>query len=411
MDEYIRRHAETALARLAGSFGAVLLTGARQTGKTTLLKQGDFKSQAYGYVTLDDPIKQRNALENGGAFFLENPPPLIIDEIQYAPSLFPYIKMFVDESQKPGAFLMSGSQQFHLMKNVSESLAGRLAVLSLCGLSMREIKRLNFRRPFLPVAEYYEDRRRENTRLDYDEIWRVIHRGGMPRLYRDTGLGWEDFWNSYTRTYLERDVRELAQVGDEQRFLSFMTAAAARTGSMLNLSSIAQDTGISVSTADRWLSILAASNLVFLLRPFHLNVSKRMVHTPKLYFLDTGLAAWLTQWPSPESLRNGHMGGAFFETFVVGEILKSYTNQGREAPLYYYRDRDGREIDLLVWQNGALHPLEIKKHANPGKEDIRAFSALNSLQGFGRGPGGLICMYPELTTLLGEDKIIPASWL
>jgi predicted AAA+ superfamily ATPase len=396
---------------MAGSFGAVLVTGARQTGKTTLLRQGDYKTQAYTYVSLDDPVKQRNALDNGGTFFLENPPPVIVDEVQYAPSLFPYIKMLIDEDQRPGAFLMSGSQQFHLMKNVGESLAGRLAVLSLSGLSLREIRGLDFRRPFLPDPDYYEDRRRENTALDYHETWRIIHRGAMPRLYRDPGLDWEDFWNSYTRTYLERDVRELTQVGDEQRFLSFMTAIAARTGTMLNLSSIAQDIGISVPTADRWLSVLAASNLVFLLRPFHTNVSKRMIHTPKLYFLDTGLAAWLTRWPSADQLRDGHMGGAFFESFVVGEILKSYANQGREPPLYYYRDRDGREIDLLIWQNGTLYPLEIKKHANPDKDHIRAFQVLEGFPGFKRGSGGLICMYPELTTLRGEDRVIPVSWL
>jgi predicted AAA+ superfamily ATPase len=319
--------------------------------------------------------------------------------------------MNIDEEQKAGAFLLSGSQQFHLMKNVTESLAGRLAVLSLCGLSRREIAGTDFYEPFLPEPEYYESRRKENTALDYDEIWRIIHRGSMPRLYRDSGLSWEDFWNSFTRTYLERDVRDLAQVGDEQRFLSFMTAAAARTGSMLNLSSIAQDTGISVPTAERWLSILVTSNLVFLLRPFHINVSKRMIHTPKLYFLDTGLAAWLTQWPNAEVLRNGHMGGAFFETFVIAEILKSYANQGREAPLYYYRDRDGREIDLLIWQKGRLYPIEIKKHANPGTDDIKHFNALSTIANIERGPGGVVCMYKELTALTAGDRIIPVSWL
>jgi predicted AAA+ superfamily ATPase len=411
MDGYIKRHAEQALARMAGSFGAVLVTGSRQTGKTTLLRQGNFTKQRYRYVSLDDPVKLKGALASGGEFFLENKPPVIIDEVQYAPSLFPYIKMTVDEGQRPGLFLLSGSQQFHLMKNVSESLAGRLAVLSLCGLSRREIKEVDFYEPFLPEAGYYNGRGEKDTTLDYDEVWRIIHRGSMPRLYRDPDLQWEDFWNSFTRTYLERDVRDLAQVGNEQRFLSFMTAAAARTGTMLNLSSISQETGISVPTADRWLSILAASNLVFLLRPFHINVSKRMVHTPKLYFLDTGLAAWLTQWPSAETLRNGNMGGAFFETFVIAEILKSYASQGREAPLYYYRDRDGREIDLLIWQNGRLYPIEIKKHANPGTEDSKHFSAIDSIKGLERGSGGVICMYKELTALSARDKVIPVSWL
>ncbi|MDR1895036.1 MAG: ATP-binding protein [Spirochaetales bacterium] len=408
---YIKRHAEQALARMSKSFGAVLVTGARQTGKTTLLRQGNFTDQTYRYVSLDDPIKLQAALNSGGEFFLENKPPVIIDEIQYAPPLFSYIKMIIDDEQTPGAFLLSGSQQFHLMKNVGESLAGRLAVLSLCGLSQREIKGVNFYEPFLPEAGYYEGRRKKNTNLDYDEIWRIIHRGSMPRLYRDKEIDWEDFWNSFTRTYLERDVRDLAQVGNEQRFLAFMTSVAARTGAMLNLSSIAQETGISVPTVERWLSILVASNLIFLLRPFHVNVSKRMVHTPKLYFLDTGLAAWLTQWPSAEVLRNGHMGGAFFETFVIIEILKSYANQGREAPLYYYRDRDGREIDLLIWQKGKLYPIEIKKHANPGIDDIKHFSALASIANIERGSGGVICMYKELASLTAMDKIIPLSWL
>ncbi|GHV80559.1 ATPase [Spirochaetia bacterium] len=408
MDTYIKRHAEGVLKKAVKTFGAVLVTGARQTGKTTLLTEG---ISGYRYVTLDDPIKLKSALNEGSTFFEENPPPVIIDEIQYAPGLFPYIKMTVDKTHGKGLFLMSGSQQFQMMKNVSESLAGRIAIVTLSGLSLREIDRINFMEPFLPEDTYFKARTKKLVSHTYDELWVHIHRGSMPALYGVPSTDWELFYSTYVKTYIERDVRDLSQVRDEQRFLAFMTIVAGRTGQLLNLSSIAQDTGISVPTADRWLSILITSNLVYLLRPFHINTSKRMVKAPKLYFLDTGLSSYLTQWASPQVLRNGAMAGPVFETFVVSEIIKSYYNSGKEPPVYFYRDRDGKEIDVLLWRNGKLYPLEIKKHANPAKQDIAAFPVLDKITGFERGSGGVICIYPDLTTMDGNDRVIPVWYL
>jgi predicted AAA+ superfamily ATPase len=236
----------------------------------------------------------------------------------------------------------------------------------------------------------------------------------MPALNAGGRTGkdqWNDFYTAYTKTYIERDVRDLTQVGSERQFMQFLTIAAGRTGQLLNLTSIAQDTGISASTAERWLSILIASNIAYLLRPFSLNIPKRMVKTPKLYFSDTALVCFLLGWDNPVPLSRGPMAGALFETFVTGEVIKSYANAGREAPVFFYRDRDGREIDMLIVQNGLIHPLEIKKHANPGSADTAAFGAVETISGYSRGPGGVICACEEPAVLKGGDRAIPVFYL
>ena len=406
---YIHRHLEAMLATASKMFGAVLVTGPRQVGKTTLVRR--FASTS-NYVTLDDPMQLHAAVEQPATFFKDNTPPVFVDEIQYAPNLFPYIKMKVDEEKAKGLFYLSGSQQFKLMKNVGESLAGRLGILNLLGLSMREYQQLKFNDAFLPTEEYFAGRRKELKPLSYDELWRVIHRGSMPDLLLNEDFDWQIFYASYVKTYIERDVRELTQVGDEVKFITFMIAVASITGQLLNISSLAKNVGISVSTAERWLSILVTSNIVYLLRPYANNVLKRSVKTPKLYFLDTGLAAYLTKWTTADVLKNGAMAGAFFETFVVAEIIKSYYNKGiAEPPLYFYRDKEQKEIDLLIDCNGVLYPLEMKKHADPKAADIRAFSVLDDIPGVQRGSGGVICTYHQLVTLKDNDKVIPISYI
>lgn len=406
---YIHRHLEAMLATASKMFGAVLVTGPRQVGKTTLVRR--FASTS-NYVTLDDPMQLHAAVEQPATFFKDNKPPVFVDEIQYAPNLFPYIKMKVDEENAKGLFYLSGSQQFKLMKNVGESLAGRLGILNLLGLSMREYHQLKFNDAFLPTEEYFAGRRKELKPLSYDELWRVIHRGSMPDLLLNDDFDWQIFYASYVKTYIERDVRELTQVGDEVKFITFMIAVASITGQLLNISSLAKNVGISVSTAERWLSILVTSNIVYLLRPYANNVLKRSVKTPKLYFLDTGLAAYLTKWTTADVLKNGAMAGAFFETFVVAEIIKSYYNKGiAEPPLYFYRDKEQKEIDLLIECNGVLYPLEMKKHADPKAADIKAFSVLNDIPGVQRGSGGVICTYHQLVTLKDNDKVIPISYI
>ena len=406
---FINRHADDTIRQLSKMFGSVLVTGARQVGKTTLLRSitGDMR-----YVTLDDKIQLQAAVEQSRTFLKDNPPPVFIDEAQYAPELFPEIKIILDQEGKKGQFYLSGSQQFVMMKNVSESLAGRLGILILPGLSLRELSGVSFNEPFLPTDAYFSGRVKDATKISYSAIWNAIHRGSFPELCANPDFDWQMFFAAYVKTYIERDVRDLAQVADELKFVRFMTVVASRTGQLLNLASIARDVGISQPTADRWLSILVTSNLVFLLPPYYNNVSKRTVKTPKLYFLDTGLAAYLTRWNTPEVLQNGAMAGAFFETFIIGEIVKSYYNKGiLHLPLYYYRDKDGKEIDLLIESSGTLYPIEIKKHADPTKSDIAAFSVIDKIPTKHRGSGGVICMYDTLIALKGNDRVVPVTML
>ncbi|MDI6812215.1 MAG: ATP-binding protein [Desulfitobacteriaceae bacterium] len=405
---YITRTIETTINKASKMFATVLITGARQVGKTTLLKH---MRSDIPYLTLDDPILLQNALEEAGSFFKTTPPPVIVDEIQIAPNLFSYIKMLTDASGKKGQFYLTGSQQFKMMKNVSESLAGRIGIINLLGLSLREIKNDRFNENFVPTEEYLAQRKTSAQPVDYQEIWEIIHKGSMPAMYADE-LDWQMFYAAYTKTYIERDVRALTQVGDELKFIKFITALAARTSQMLNLSSMANEVGISVPTADRWLSILISSNLVYLLPPYSNNITKRALKTPKLYFLDTGLAAYLTKWNTPQVLEAGAMAGAFFETFVVAEVLKSYYNAGILDPsLYYYRDKDTKEVDLLIEQNGTLYPVEIKKTANPGKEHIANFSVLDKIKGITLGTGGVVCLYDKSVWINPKNATIPVTWL
>ena len=410
---YIKRHVALTLQELKKHFPVIIVTGPRQTGKTTLMEETIVKpnKDKITQISLDDPVILQNAKDEGGRFFLDQKPPVFVDEIQYAPNLFPYVKLIADREKKNGLFYLSGSQQFSMMKDVSESLAGRAGIIDLLGLSLREIEKDSFSEAFCPDEEYFTARKKP-LKLSYDKLWDIIHRGSMPRLYADPAFPHEAFYSAYLRTYIERDVRAIVNVGDEKKFLSFIRSVAARTAQMLNIAKLAEDTDVSRTTAERWLSILISANLVFLLRPFHVNISKREIKAPKLYFMDTGLAAYLTGWDTPKVLRLGAMGGAFFETFVIAEIIKSYINRGIQPPIYYYRDKEQKEIDLLIWRNGQLHPIEIKMTANPEKKDIAAFNALNDLSPpFERGQGCLICCYGDIVSLGERDKVLPFGWL
>ncbi len=404
---YIDRSMELALTKLKSMFSIILLTGSRQVGKTTLLKH---LFQDLPYLTLDDPTLLQSIVEEPGNFLKKHSPPLIIDEVQYAPILFRYLKMKVDENNEKGQFFLTGSQQFHLMKNVSETLAGRIGIINLLGLSLREIQGVHDYDYFIPKEPFFQTRQKTVTKISYWELWKIIHKGAMPALYADN-IDWQMFYSAYIKTYIERDVQQLTQVGDNLRFLTFMTVIANRTGQLLNLTSIARDVGISITTAERWLSILLASNVIYLLAPFHNNRLKRAIKTPKLYFLDTGLAAFLTKWNNTEVLESGAMNGAFFETFVVGEILKSYFNAGiLHPPLYFYRDKEGVEIDLLIEINGFIHPLEINKSSNPTKSNIKAFDNLEK-KVENIGEGGIICLYDDYLPIGKKHAIIPVHWL
>ena len=408
---YIKRHVEDTIKKVSEMYPAVIVTGPRQVGKTTVLKK------LYGnlrYVTLDNPETLEYARNEGGLFFKTFIPPVVLDEVQYAPELFPYIKIIADETKQKKLFFMTGSQTFHLMKNVSESLAGRIGIIQILGLSLREIKGRKFNLPFLPTGGYLEQSEKDAEELSQEEIWSIIQRGSMPRLYHadvDDNF-WRQFYSDYVKTYIERDVRALTQVGDEIAFLQFMRLLAASTGQLLNYSRIANEIGKSVGTVKNWVSILRTSGVIYLLQPYYHNFNKRIVKTPKVYFLDTGLASYLTGWYTSEQLQFGAMSGCMFETFVVSEILKSYYNKGYDDfGFSFYRDKDMNEIDLLIENNGVLYPIEIKKTGSPNKQDIKAFSKLEKEDKKILGEGGVICMADSIRYLTTKDRVIPFKYL
>ena len=401
---YIKRHLETAVLERANEKGAIVVTGARQVGKTTMIEKIKPK---IAKVTFDDLAVRNRAIDEPSAFLQLNPPPIFIDEVQYAPEIFSYIKLYLDKSRHKGDYFLTGSQSFELMKNVTESLAGRAGVLELLGLSLREIRKEKWNEPFIPTLDYLLQRKEKKTNMQIKEVWKIIHRGSMPELYAQPDFNWQNFYSDYVKTYIERDVRKLTQVADEADFLKFMTVCASMTGNLLNLASVARDVGISEPTAKRWLSILRTSGIVYLLKPYSNNAIKRTVKTPKLYFLDTGLAAYLTRWLTAETLSEGAVSGQFFETFVISELLKSYLNAGKEEDFYFLRDSNGKEIDLLIFQDNTLFPLEIKQHANPTKKDIIHFSMLDSIKNVNIGEGGVLCLSQDLLPLSDKYRIIP----
>ena len=403
---YVSRTLEAFVASCR--FPVLMVCGARQVGKTTLLKHASQSDRTY--VTLDDPLVQSLAREDPALFMQRFAPPVLIDEIQYAPQLLPYIKMAVDRQRTPGQFWLTGSQHFHLLQGASESLAGRVGIVQLLGLSRRERLGRGADGPFLPTPDAVGDRVRTGGPLGLKELYRLIWRGDFPAIALDEQMDWGLFYSAYLQTYLQRDIRDLARVGDEFSFLRFLRAAAARTGQILNFSDLARDADVAPNTAKTWLSILQTSGMVYLLEPYYTNLTKRLVKSPKLYFVDTGLCAYLTEWASPETLEAGAMSGPILESWIVSELLKSYRHNGRLAPFYYYRDRDGKEIDLLVLQDGAIYPLEFKKTASPTKNHIRHFQALKKLNR-PVGGGGVICLAEQSLPLAEAALSIPVSAL
>lgn len=400
---YISRHLEAIVLEMSTAFPVVMVSGPRQVGKTTLLKK--IASTDRKYVTLDNPLVRDLARRDPELFIQRYAPPVLIDEIQYAPELLPYIKIFVDEHKRKGDFWLTGSQMFHLMKNVSESLAGRVSILNMLGLSTSELKGLkNF-----PYSTAYPDLiKREAAPISLVDIYKRIYKGSMPAIY-ETEQSIETYYASYVNTYLQRDIKELTQVGNELDFMRFMQVCAARTSQMVNYSELAKDVGISSPTAKQWLSILVSSGIVALVEPYFNNALKRIIKAPNLYFLDTGLCAFLTRWTNPESLEISAMSGAFFETYVVSEIIKSYYNAGKRPPIYYYRDSDQKEIDLIIEQNQTLFPIEIKKSGCPKPDAIKHFSVLEKT-GLAIGTGNVICLSSDLVPIDRNNYFVPA-WL
>ena len=404
---YITRSLEKVVLQVTKEYPVVLISGPRQVGKTTMLKKL-MEGTDRNYVSLDD-LQERALAKNDPEMFLQlHKPPVLIDEVQYAPELFSMIKLIVDKEHRKGDFWLTGSQIFDLMKGVQESLAGRVAVLSLSSLSQTEIYG-GEDRPFQIEIEHLMKRKEGRTRADLQEIFRRIFQGSMPAIVSNEVSNNSIFYGSYLSTYIERDVRNLFDAIDSLKFLRFLTAVAARCSQMLNVNEIARDADINLKQAKDWMEILETLGIIFYLHPFSNNMLKRLVKTPKYYFYDTGLVAYLTKWSSPETLENGAMNGAILENYVVSEIRKSYLNSGKAPFMYYYRDKDAREIDIILEQNGELNLIEIKKSANPAPEILRSFSVLEKT-GLNRGKGAVICMKMELSAFNQENFIVPV-WL
>ena len=404
---YIARNLEKVVLEVTKEYPVVLVTGPRQVGKTTML-QKLMEGTDRNYVSLDD-LNERNLAKTDPEMFLQlHKPPILIDEVQYAPELFVYIKIHVDKYHNAGDFWLTGSQVFKLMSGIQESLAGRVAVLSLTTLSQAEICGGEMQ-PFTLDIEKLSARRKERTAADTGVIFDRIFRGSMPAIVSEKNSNSQIFYSSYLTTYIERDVREVSDAIDSLTFLHFITAVAARCGQILNIAEIARDADINQKQAKNWLGVLETLGLIFYLHPYSNNMLKRLVKTPKLYFYDTGLVCYLTKWSSAETLQSGAMNGAILENYVVAEIRKTYLNCGKDPYMYYYRDKDAREIDIILEHDGVLNPIEIKKSANPGSELIKVFKLLDKSSAK-RSKGAVVCMKPELSAIDRENYIIPV-WM
>lgn len=404
--EYINRHMETQVLELSKSYSAILVTGPRQAGKTTMLRSlAEGENIGREYVTLDD-LTTRDMAKNDPALFLQlHKPPVLIDEVQYAPELFTYIKIYIDEHHNPGDFWMTGSQIFRLMRGVQESLAGRVALLHMSPMSQREIIGV----PCVPFTTDFDLLLAESKNIApvaTPELFERIWKGCMPGLVSGQYTDRNIYYSSYLSTYVERDVRELSGNIDALKFNRFVTAVAARTSQLLNYKALADDADIDMPTAKAWVNILETLGIIFLLHPYSNNVLKRTIKTPKVYFYDTGLVCYLTKWSSPEVAESGAMSGALLENFTVSEIMKSYHNAGREPYLYFYRDRDAKEIDVIMEGDGKLCPLEIKKTATPDKRLTRVFGVIDKspLQ---LGTGAVLCMAEQFSAFDRDNLIVP----
>lgn len=408
---YIKRAIAPILKKRVATSKCTLITGARQVGKSTLVKH---EFPEFNRANLDDRLTRLQAKEEPKLFFLNNPCPLFIDEVQKENEILEDIKQIVDESEERGLFILSGSQKLELMKGMSESLAGRVSISELSGLSLREIHGVEFNRHFIPTDSYIKERG-ENL-VPYKNLWEIIHKGSYPELY-DVDRDWQEYYSSYVATYLERDINELI-AADGLIFTKFLVAVAARTGELLNCANLAGEIGVSEPTVKKWISILERTGIVYLLQPYSASVLKRATKTPKIYFRDTGLACYLTRWLTPDALKCSAVAGNMFESFVVSEILKSYTNEGKDYRfnIFYYRCKDKsssgeNEIDLVIEEEGILYPVEIKMSGNPKASMGAANPVLDKISEKRRGMGVILCLVEKKTYLRENLVALPIEYI
>lgn len=396
------REIKERIKRINDTFRVLVVTGPRQVGKTTLLES--MMPANMTRVSLDDEALRREAKENPKIFLETYRPPLFIDEVQYAPELFPYIKMKVDAEDKTGMYWLSGSQAFSLMKGVSESLAGRAGIVEMNSFTYSEIRRaIKGKIPFDP-----ENIVATKDNIDVNEVYERIFVGGMPELYRLKNLDREEFFNSYLNTFIERDVRRIKDIGSLEDFRRFMKDLAIRNGKPLNYSAIASEIGVSSKTIKEWVSVLVSTRIIYLLQPFYSSKLARLTHRPEVVFMDSGLACYLTDWESAFDLQTSEYAGPFLEAYVISELVKSYDNAGKRINFSYLRNKETEEIDLIIEKNQYLHPFEIKKTANPKKEMLNNFRFLERTEKK-IGDGGLICLYDRMYEIEDGLYVLPLS--
>ena len=408
---YIERAITPILEKRVKTSKCTLITGARQVGKSTLVRH---EFSEFNRANFDDRLTRMQAKEEPKLFFMNNPCPLFIDEVQKENSILEDIKLIVDESDERGMFILSGSQKLELMKGMSESLAGRVSITELAGLSLREIHGVKFNHHFVPTDEYFKDREEEIK--TYSNLWEVIHKGSYPELY-DIERDWQEYYSSYVSTYLERDINEMISA-DSITFTKFLTAVAARTGEILNYANIAGEVGVSEPTIKSWISILERTGIVYLLQPYSASALSRAIKSPKIYFRDTGLACYLTRWLTADALKCSAVAGNMFETFVVSEILKTYINEGKDYKfnIFYYRGKDKsasgeNEIDLIIEEDGVLYPVEIKMSGNPKANMGSANQVLDKIKEKSRGMGVILCLIDKKTYLRENLVAIPIEYV
>ena len=418
---YIHRTIENKLEEMYDNFPSILITGSRQSGKSTVLQYiTTTKNQTINEVSLDDLKERTLAIEDPETFLRTHGVPLIIDEFQYAPNLLSYIKLAIDEARKNEMFgdgkkvgtlyYLTGSQVFETMENITESLAGRVGIIDLYPLSTREISNAT-EEIFIPNIDII--RKKEPLKYEYmDNVFERIFRGSYPELYKNKDISLEAFYSSYLRTYIERDVRKIVNIQDEPKFMKFISSLAARTGQEFNATDIAKDIGIDSETVKKWTGILSNTYIIFLLQPHMNNNVGRIIKRPKIYFMDTGLACYLTGYVSSETLQRSNYSGQIFETYIISEIVKSYTNNQRDPKkhLYYYRDNNGKEIDLLVIYEDNIYPVEIKKNSNPDKEAIKNFNIVDRFE-MNSPNGAVICLTKNIHPIDDKNYMIPIEYI